>query len=156
MVTWADIIYNIIYNIQYMMQYLVINCTALHFGRPTTQVHILNFDSTCAYFEFWMRLYPQHVWIQVDIYAVHSFALWLIRSAVHNDAHRCSAHTCNRWIYMQCTALHFGRCPIRRDKKGGVAQIGEEYSMNIAHPYSHQSQQLIVSEGVFKMSLSFC
>ena len=52
---------------------------------------------------------------------------------------------------MQCTALHFGRCPIRRDKKGGVAQIGEEYSMNIAHPYSHQSQQLIISEDVFKV-----
>ena len=57
----------------------------------------------------------------VDIYAVHSVALW----------------------------------PLRRDKKGGVAQIGEEYSMNIAHPYSHQSQQLNVFFFLLVFSFSF-
>ena len=47
--------------------------------------------------------------------------------------------------------MHFVALWPLSDKKGGVAQIGEEYSMNITHPYSHQCQQPIISEGVFKI-----
>ena len=157
------------YYIQYNIQYTIYDAV---FSNKLHSFALWSPNNTGAYFEFWFRMCI--FWILNALVSTACMdpsgyicsaqlctladekcsAQWCTQ--VHNDAHRCSAHTCNRWIYMQCTALHFGRCPIRRDKKGGVAQIGEEYSMNIAHPYSHQSQQLIVSEGVFKMSLSFC